>query len=116
MMPKLRRPPAVTVQHGLEQAGEACVEVVAAERLEAFSALNTGLHDAGLAKYSEVMRERGLGEAEVEAAAGPLVASGQSSRYLEPGRVAERVQYVRELELLARRMMRLSHRSTGLQS
>jgi hypothetical protein len=110
MMAKLRRPPAVSVQDGLEQAGEACVEVVAAERLEAFSALNTGLHDAGLAKYSEVMRERGLGEAELETAAGPFLGSdGKPAHDLEPGRVAERVKHGRKFELLAGWVMRLSH-------
>ena len=50
-----------------------------------------------------------LREAEVEGAAGALVAVRELADDLEPGRVAQRVEYGRELQLLTGWVMWLSH-------
>ena len=57
------------------------------------------------------MRERRLREAEVERAAGALVADRELADYLKARRVAQCVEHVGELELRARWVMGLSHRT-----
>src|SRR5436190_1913 len=81
----------VPVQHGVEEAREACVQVLPAQGEHSFSALDAGLDYARLAQHAEVVGERGLGEADLEAAAGPFVAGRQSSGYLEASGVAQSV-------------------------
>ena len=101
---------ALTGEHRVEQAGEAGVQIVRAQREQPLATVGTGADHAGLAQHPEVVRERGLGEAELEAAAGPFLgAYGQPAHDLEAGRITERVEHGRKLELLAGWVVRLSH-------
>jgi hypothetical protein len=92
-----------------QQAGEAVVQVVLAEGEEAAAAFGAGSDDAAFAEDAEVVGEGCLREAQVEGAAGALVAVGQLADDLEAGRVAQRVEYGRELELVAGWVVWLSH-------
>jgi hypothetical protein len=92
-----------------QQAGEAVVQVVLAEGEEAAAAFGTGSDYAALPEDAEVVGEGGLREAQVEGAAGALVAVGQLADDLEAGRVAQRVEHGRELELLTGWVVWLSH-------
>ena len=68
--------------------GKRCSRSSRAQREQALAALGPGAHHAGLAQHPEVVRERGLREAEVERPAGRLVAVGEAPDDLQPGRVA----------------------------
>ena len=92
-----------------EQAGEALVQVVFAEGEEAAAAFGAGSDHAAFAQDAEVVGEGCLREAELEGAACALVALGQLSHDLEARRVAQRVEYGWELQLLAGGVMWLSH-------
>src|SRR5204862_4879111 len=96
---RLRRVEGVIPEDRLEQAREALVEVGSTQGLEALAALHSRLDDPGFAQDAEVVREGRLRETEVEAAAGPFVPGGEPPRYLQSGRIAQRVQHVGELEL-----------------
>jgi hypothetical protein len=84
-----------------QQAGKAVVQVVLAQREQTAAAFGAGSDDAAFAQYAEVVGEGCLREAEVEGAAGALVAVGELADDLETGRVAQRVEYGWELQLLA---------------
>ena len=89
-------------QDGRQQAWEACLEVVVAERVDARLALVALVDDAGLAQDLEVMRAGRFGDGDVEAAAGaPLERGGESADHQQPDGIAERVQDGRELDLVA---------------
>jgi hypothetical protein len=96
-------------EHRGQQAREALVEVFLAQREEAAAAFGAGADHAAFAEHAEVVGEGGLREAQVEGAAGALVAVGQLADDLEARRVAQRVEYGWELQLLARWVMWLSH-------
>ena len=78
-------------EHRGQQAREALVEVVLAQGEEAAAAFGAGADHAAFAEHAEVVGEGGLREAEVERAAGALVAVGQLADDLEARRVAQRV-------------------------
>ena len=59
-------------QHGVEQPGEASVEVVAAQRDVPARALRPRVRQPGLAQHAQVVRAGRLGDAEVERAADRL--------------------------------------------
>ncbi len=88
-------------EHGVEQAGEAVLEVRASESGHLHGALQPLADDAGLAEDAEVVGARRLHHGKVEALAAPLLAGGQPLDDQEPHRVAERVEHGGELDLLA---------------
>jgi hypothetical protein len=96
-------------EDGIQQAGEALIQVVLAQGEEAPAALRAGSDHAAFAQYAEVVGEGCLREAQLEGAAGALVAVGQFTDDLEARRVAQRVENGRELELLAGWVVWLSH-------
>ena len=88
-----------------EQAREARVEVLLAQRVHAARALLALLDDPGLAQHLEVMRAGRLGDGDVEApAAAPFGDLEEAADHQQPDRVAERVEDGRELDLVAGRM------------
>jgi hypothetical protein len=96
-------------EHRGQQAREALVEVFLAEGEQAAATFGARADHAAFAEHSEVVGEGGLREAQVEGAAGALVAVRQLADDLEARRVAQRVEYGWELQLLARWVMWLSH-------
>src|SRR3954453_7002735 len=93
------------LQDRREQTGEACLEVVAAEAVEAGRALLPLLDDAGLSEDLEVVGAGGLRDRHVEAAAGwRVVGAGQVGHDLEAHGVAQRVEHRAQLDLLPRRV------------
>lgn len=96
-------------EYGVQQAWEAAVQVVVAQREHSLAAVGAGSDDAAFAQYAEVVGEGRLGEPQVEGAAGALVAVCELTDYLESRRVAQCVEYGGELELLAGWVMWLSH-------
>jgi hypothetical protein len=96
-------------EYRFQQAWEAVVQIVLAEGEEAAAPFGAGSDDAALAEDAEVVGEGCLREAQVEGAAGALVAVGELADDLESGRVAQRVEYGRELELLTGWVVWLSH-------
>src|ERR1700704_5984135 len=92
-------------ENGVQQAGEAAVEVLAAKRVELGCALDALLDHAGLAQDAEVVRERRLGDVEIEAAAAARRGFlGQRANDAEALRVAEGVQHCRQLDVLCHGM------------
>jgi hypothetical protein len=107
-----KRPGAVLLvrrEDGFEEAREAPVQLVVPEGEQTAAAFGAGAYYAAFAEHAEVVGEGGLGEAQVEGAAGALVAVGQFADDLEARRVAQRVEYGWELQLLARWVVWLSH-------
>jgi hypothetical protein len=96
-------------QDRFQQAGEALVQVFLSEREEAAAAFGPGADHAALAEDAEVVGEGRLREAQLEGAAGALVAVGQLADYLQARGIAQRVEDGRELELLAGWVVWLSH-------
>jgi hypothetical protein len=96
-------------EHCFQQAGEALVQVVLAQGEKAATAVGAGSDHAAFAQDAEVVREGCLREAQLEGAAGALVAVGELADDLEARRVAQRVKNGRELELLAGWVVWLSH-------
>ena len=85
-----------------EQAREARLEVLLAQRVHALGALLALLDDAGLAQHLEVMGAGRLRHRDVEAAAGaPLDVVGHPADHQQPDRIGERVEHGRELDLVA---------------
>jgi len=93
----------------VEEAREAVVQIVLAEAQQTAAAVGAGAYHAALAQHSEVVREGRFGEAELEGAAGALVAVRELADDLESRRITQRVQYGRELQLLTGWVMWLSH-------
>src|ERR671922_1093651 len=91
---------AIRREHGDEEAGEAPLELLIAERKHPLAALWAGADYSCLAQDPEVVREGRLREAEVEHAARALVAVCEPADDLEPGRIAECVEDGRELQLV----------------
>jgi hypothetical protein len=92
-----------------QQTGEALVQVVLAQGEESAAAFGAGSDDAAFAQDAEVVGEGCLREAQVEGAAGALVTVRELADDLEARRIAQRVQYGRELELVAGWVVWLSH-------
>ena len=78
-------------------------------REHSLAAVGAGSDHAAFAQDAEVVGEGCLREAELEGAACALVALGELSDDLEACRVAQRVEYGRELQLVAGGVMWLSH-------
>src|SRR5438132_3167913 len=82
-----------------EEPGEARLEVLSAELVQAARTDLALLNEAGLAEHLEVVCAGGLRDRKPEAATGQLVALGQRGDDLQAHRVAERVEHGRELDL-----------------
>src|ERR1700754_4515720 len=92
----------------IDQAWEACVEILASEFGQLAGPLALLADDPGLPQDAEVMGHRRLGDAQLDRATGAgLLAAGQDADDLEPLRVAEGVQDARQLDLIPLRVMQL---------
>jgi hypothetical protein len=100
---------ALCCEDRVEQAREAVVQVVVAQREHSFAAVGAGSDDAAFAQHAEVVGEGCLREAQLEGPAGALVAVSELADDLESRRVAQCVEYGGELELLAGWVVWLSH-------
>ena len=92
----------------IDQAWKTCVEILASEFGQLAGPLALLVDDPGLPQDAKVMGLRRLGDAQLDRPAGAgLVGLGQSAHDLEPLRVAEGVQYARQLDLIPLRVMQL---------
>lgn len=78
------------IEDGVEQSGEAVVEVVPAQGHEAARAFGAGACDAAVAQELEVVTERGVSDRHVELPPGVLATVGERGNDVHPDRVAER--------------------------
>jgi hypothetical protein len=98
----------VGAEDRIDQAWKACVEILASEFGQLAGPLALLTDDPGLPQDAKVMGLRGLGDAELDRAAGAgLVGLGQPAHDLEPLGFAEGVQYARQLDLIPLRVMQL---------
>ena len=89
-------------QDGVQEAGEARVEILAAQGVQPCGSVGPLTDHAGLAQHPEVVRAGGLAHLHVEAAGGTRVRAGVERRDdLQPGRVAQRVQHRAEVDVFA---------------
>ena len=87
-------------QHGVEQAREARIDHVAAQRHVPVRALGARVRQPRLAQHLEVMRAGGLGDPELERAARALAARGQLTYDRDAHRIAERGHHGRQRHLV----------------
>ena len=89
-------------EHGIEQTREALVEVRSAQAVQAGRALFALIDHAGFAQDAEMVGQRRLGDVQVEGSAAPRRrALGQPLDDPQPLGIAERVQHVGDLQLVA---------------
>src|SRR4051794_868231 len=97
------------LEHGSQQAGEACLELLPAQGDVAMRAVHSGMGHPRLPQHLEVVREGRLRHRRLHGAAGLLLAVRQRTHDLEPNRIAQRVQNVRKGYLVYARMMKVAH-------
>jgi hypothetical protein len=88
------------VENGVEQAGEAMLEVIAANGHEAAGALGAGMRDAAVTKELEVVAERRLSHGNVEFAPAVFTTIREGADDLHPDRMAECREHADEVELV----------------
>jgi hypothetical protein len=88
------------VENGVQQAGEAMIEVVAAEGHEAAGAFGAGTRDAAVTQELEVVAERRVGHGNVELPPAVLTAGREGGDDLHPGLMAERGEHADEVDFV----------------
>src|SRR5436305_7141035 len=84
---------AGAVQDGVEEAGEAQVELFATQRVKARRPLESLADHAGLAQDAEVVGAGRLGDGKLKALARARLARGEAAHDLQPHGVAQRMKH-----------------------